>query len=231
MEVPGRTMVMNLSLIVDPVNGPVLVDAGMPGTEAAIDEALASEGFSAAGLKHIIITHQDVDHIGSLAAIKEMSKAAVVAHSVEAPYIDGRTRLLKYPSQQTLDENPRSREIFGGLRYEKVDRLVEDGDVLDLAGGVRVIHTPGHAPGHMCLYLERTKTLIAGDALTSTEGHLNGPNPGATPDMVAAIASVEKLAALDEVSAIVCYHGGLVTEDALGQLRRVAGELTAGIAG
>jgi glyoxylase-like metal-dependent hydrolase (beta-lactamase superfamily II) len=89
---------------------------------------------------------------------------------------------------------------------------------------VRVIFTPGHTPGHICLYLERSKILIAGDALTAGDGQLRGPNVAATPDMPAASQSVRKLAELD-VQTIVCYHGGVVGEDASGQLRRVAQEL------
>ncbi len=58
------------------------------------------------------------------------------------------------------------------------------------------------------------------------EGRLAGPLPSATPDMPAAIRSVRKLAELD-VRAIVCYHGGVVDDDASGQLRRLAEELGA----
>jgi glyoxylase-like metal-dependent hydrolase (beta-lactamase superfamily II) len=89
---------------------------------------------------------------------------------------------------------------------------------------VRVVFSPGHTPGHICLYHERSRTLIAGDALTAEDGRLRGPNPSATPDMPLAAQSVRKLAALD-VQAIVCYHGGVVDDDAQGQLRRVADEL------
>jgi glyoxylase-like metal-dependent hydrolase (beta-lactamase superfamily II) len=76
----------------------------------------------------------------------------------------------------------------------------------------------------MCLYLERTRTVIAGDALVAEDGRLQGPAANATADMATAIRSVARLAELD-VDAIVCYHGGVVADDAGGQLRRVAGEL------
>ena len=84
--------------------------------------------------------------------------------------------------------------------------------------------TPGHTVGHLCLYLERSRTIIAGDALTAEDGRLQGPNPTATGDMPTAARSVARLAELD-VDAIVCYHGGVVVDDAGGQLRRVAAEL------
>jgi glyoxylase-like metal-dependent hydrolase (beta-lactamase superfamily II) len=75
----------------------------------------------------------------------------------------------------------------------------------------------------LSLYLERPKVLVAGDALTAEGGHLNGPNPPLTLDVRAAVRSVRRLADL-EIDTIVCYHGGVVSEDANGQLRRVVRE-------
>ena len=75
----------------------------------------------------------------------------------------------------------------------------------------------------MSVYLPDSKILITGDALTAAHG-LDGPMERATPDMVAARASVKKLAALD-VEKIIAYHGGLVDNDAKGQLVRVAGDV------
>ena len=93
---------------------------------------------------------------------------------------------------------------------------------------MRVVFTPGHTPGHMSLYLERTKTLLAGDALLADDGRLMGPNPSplVTPDLALAYRSVQKLAELD-VQTIVCYHGGVVQVEANEQLRRVAQESAA----
>jgi glyoxylase-like metal-dependent hydrolase (beta-lactamase superfamily II) len=106
-----------------------------------------------------------------------------------------------------------------------VDEYLEDGSRLDLAGGIRVIFTPGHTPGHLSLYLEQPKVLVAGDALTAEDGYLNGPNPPFTLDVREAARSVRRLADLD-VRTIVCYHGGVVGEDANGQLRRVIEEVS-----
>src|SRR5215203_3265711 len=111
------------------------------------------------------------------------------------------------------------------LEPVRVDEHLEDGDRLDLAGGTRVIFTPGHTPGHLSLYLERPKILVAGDALTAEGGHLNGPNPSMPLDMRPAMQSIRRLADL-EIDTIVCYHGGVVSEDANGQLRRVLQEVS-----
>jgi glyoxylase-like metal-dependent hydrolase (beta-lactamase superfamily II) len=88
-----------------------------------------------------------------------------------------------------------------------------------------VIFTPGHTPGHISLYLEKSKVLIAGDALTAQGGYLNSPNPSLTLDTHTAIRSVRRLGDLD-IDTIICYHGGVVSEDANGQLRRVLQEAT-----
>jgi glyoxylase-like metal-dependent hydrolase (beta-lactamase superfamily II) len=115
------------------------------------------------------------------------------------------------------------REVLERLEPVGVDEHLEDGDRLDLAGGIRVIFTPGHTPGHLSLYLERSKILVAGDALTAEGGHLNGPNPSMTLEMRLAMQSIRRLAELD-VETIVCYHGGVVGEDANAQLQQVARE-------
>ncbi len=100
---------------------------------------------------------------------------------------------------------------------------MEDGTILNLVGGTKVISTPGHTPGHISLYLERSKVLIAGDALRAERGYLNGPNPSMTLEMRTALQSMRRLADLD-IDTIVCYHGGVVSEDANGELRRVIQE-------
>lgn len=138
-----------------------------------------------------------------------------------SPYIEGRLPPAKMPPPEVLAATPELRAMIEAKKPTPVDVALQDGDVLPLAGGVRVIATPGHTPGHLSLYLIRSKTLIAGDALVSEDGRLQGPMERATPDLISAHQSVRKLAELD-VETIVCYHGGLVTDDANGQLKRVA---------
>ena len=215
----------NLTLILDPEHGPALVDTALPGQFDAIASALEEAGTSAAGLTRIILTHHDIDHVGSLPQLVEASGAQVLASTVEAPYIDG-TTTPRFAAPEALERHPQLRAVADHFRPTPIDLLLEDDARLDLAGGVRVVSTPGHTPGHICLYLERSRILIAGDALSAENGQLRGPNPSATPDMAEAARSVAKLAALD-VATIVCYHGGVVDSDAGAQLRRVADELAA----
>jgi glyoxylase-like metal-dependent hydrolase (beta-lactamase superfamily II) len=221
----GQTFAYNATLILDAAAGPTLVDAGLPGQLDQIAAAMAESDVAVADLKRVILTHQDVDHVGSLRDVVEASGARVLAHEVEAPFIDG-TDVARFRRPAVLEARPEMRPIVERIRTTPVDETLRDGSRLDIAGGVRVVFTPGHTVGHLCLYLERTRTVIAGDALTASEGRLAGPMAAATEDMATAAESVRKLAELD-VSTIVCYHGGVVADDANGQLRRVADELGA----
>jgi len=220
---PLGEWVMNLSVILDPEKGATLVDTGVPGQATMILDKLAAEGISQSDLKRILITHQDVDHIGSLKALKAATGAEVLALDVEIPYIEGTKPSPKMPSPERLAQNPGFKAMLDALERCSVDVALKDGEVLDLAGGVTVVATPGHTLGHISLYLNRSHTLITGDALTSSEGTLGGPMEQATPDMASAKVSVKRLAELD-VKQIVAYHGGLVDQDANGQLRKVAAE-------
>src|SRR5215204_5630009 len=220
----GADGFLNLTLILDEQNGNTLVDAGLPGQAEAIGAALVEAGIGVRDLRRIIFTHQDLDHVGSGADLVRQSGATVLAHPADAPHIDGSLRLLK-PSPEMLEQRPQMREALERLEPVGIDEHLEDGDRLDLAGGTRVIFTPGHTPGHLCLYLERSKVLVAGDVLTAEGGHLNGPNPSMTLEMRPAMQSIRRLADL-EIDTIVCYHGGVVGEDANGQLRRVIQKLS-----
>ncbi len=220
----GAAGFLNLTLILDEQNGNTVVDAGLPGQAEAIGAALAEAGIGVRDLRLLIFTHQDLDHIGSGAALVRQSGARVMAHPADAPYIEGELRPLKV-TPEMLERRPQMREVLERLEPVGIDEYLEDGTRLDLASGIRVIFTPGHTPGHLSLYLERPKVLVAGDALTAEGGHLNGPNASMTLDVREAARSVGRLADLD-VKTIVCYHGGVVGEDANGQLRRVVQELS-----
>ncbi|MDH6348500.1 MBL fold metallo-hydrolase [Brevibacillus sp. 1238] len=175
----------------------VLIDTGFPGQIEDLRAAMDAAGVPLAQLQAVILTHQDMDHIGCLPEILQEcgSRVKIYAHALDQPYIQGELPLLK---DSHLEHPPKGR----------VDHTVSDGQELPFCGGIRVIHTPGHTPGHISLYVKKSKTLIAGDSLYSVDGMIGGIHAPTTPDMDAARRSLKKYADLD-LEAVVCYHGGV----------------------
>lgn len=220
----GGVSLIHPALILDDREGATLVDAGVPGMTAAIEEALSALSWSLSEVRRVIVTHHDLDHIGSLPDVVARTHADVLALEAEVPFVQGERKGQKQPSPEALASMPPAmRAVFENPPKARVTRVLSDGDVLDVAGGVDVVATPGHTFGHLSLFVRDGGVLITGDALTSADGELRPPMARATPDMDEAMRSVRKLAALP-VRTILTYHGGVVDRDAAGQLRRVAGD-------
>lgn len=185
----------------------ILVDTGLPGQTESICEEITRAGFDPHKINMIILTHQDIDHIGCAKALAASGTAEVTAHVQEAPYIDGRETPVKLAAMD--GEHPFYRQLKAGFDSCKLNLGVtlSGGDILPYCGGIEVIHTPGHTPGHICLYVKRDKTLIAGDALNIENGSLTGPNPVFTQDLALANESAAKLSGYD-ISTMLTYHGG-----------------------
>jgi len=215
LEIGGGMGKIYLTLAWDEKNL-VLFDAGFPGQADEIVKAIASAGFSADKLTHIIITHQDMDHIGCVIDLLKIAPAArIMAHSEEAPYIDGRKTPIKLAAMLENYANlPEDRKAWCDKMKEgfanrkiSVNQTLSDGEVLPLCGGIEVIHTPGHTPGHICLFLRESGVLVGGDAVNIQDGKPSGPNPQHTYDMELGMKSMEK-AMKYPVKALVSYHCG-----------------------
>lgn len=220
----GTRVTVHPVLLLDPA-GPVLVDTGLPGQVGTLKRLLAQHGVEPGHLRWVVLTHQDLDHIGNAPEVVAASAAEVCAHRQDAPYIEAQRTLLKLAPERLAALAPEARTFFEEWARQpprvRVSRHLEDGDRLPVVGGVRVVHTPGHTPGHLSLYLEAHRVLVAGDALVVADGELRGPRPEVTLDMREAMRSVAKLAAL-EPEFVVCYHGGVFGPGAALRLREVA---------
>ncbi|EOO20854.1 MULTISPECIES: MBL fold metallo-hydrolase [Bacillus cereus group] len=175
----------------------VLIDTGFPGQIEDIRVEMDKVGVSFDKLKVVILTHQDIDHIGSLPELLHNcgSNIRVYAHELDKPYIEGELPLLKDAQVQNPPKG-------------KVDDTLVEGQELPYCGGILIIHTPGHTPGHISLYLRQSKTLIAGDSMYSVNGILGGIHAPTTLDIKEAQNSLKKYLNL-EIDSVVCYHGGL----------------------
>lgn len=208
----------------------LLVDAGFPLQFELIRDAIATVGFSLEQLTGLIFTHQDIDHIGSAKEIlAQAPKVRTMAHTLEAPYIDGRQTPVKLAAMEAnFDRLPPERQAFLGQmqtaivnRRIAIDRELSDGDVLEVGGGVEVIHTPGHTPGHICLFDRDSGTLITGDAFFLQEGKLSAQSPHHQDQQVAR-QSAQRLARLP-VNRLVLYHGGVIQDPAMLQALKELG--------
>ncbi|MDR3600873.1 MAG: MBL fold metallo-hydrolase [Desulfosporosinus sp.] len=221
MKVMGVERIVYPTLMWDDDNI-ILVDTGIPSSLEMIKKQTETAGVSFAKLNKIIATQQDIDHIAGIKGIlSENPEVMVLAHEEDKPYIQGEKKVKRLNSKfmdriKDLPEEERSRivDMFENSSV-KVNSTLSDGEVLPYCGGITVIHTPGHTPGHICLYHQMSKTLIAGDAMNILHGQLVGPNedPMSEDGVKAndAIDSLKKFKDYDIVS-IITYHGGLFND-------------------
>jgi glyoxylase-like metal-dependent hydrolase (beta-lactamase superfamily II) len=202
----------------------VLVDAAMPGRAGAIWRHLDVLGHPPEAVGEIWLTHGDIDHMGSVAALKVRSGAQVVAHRSDVALVEGHAQRQLGPSRFT-DTYQRvfNWAIYRLLRYQpaSVDQSVTDGDSL---GGWQVIHTPGHTPGSVSYYHPHRGIVIVGDAINHKRGRLGAPPPLVSYDLDQAYASVRRIAALD--FEICCFgHGPPLLQHARQRVQALADSL------
>jgi glyoxylase-like metal-dependent hydrolase (beta-lactamase superfamily II) len=206
--------------VVEADEGLILVDTGMPKKAGPIAESIRDMGRNAKDIRHILVTHHHLDHVGSLMALAHGSGARVYAPAGDAPVIRG-DRKPPGPNRKKLSGRtigPVVERIGPDQPACRVDEEVHDMDVLPLAGGMRVIASPGHTAGHTSFLLDRDGgILIAGDA-AGARGDKAGPPTGAifgmfTEDLDEAVRSFHKLSKFDfEVA--VTGHGNPIKRGA-----------------
>ncbi|SFC82252.1 MBL fold metallo-hydrolase [Spirosoma endophyticum] len=211
-----KTLFVNVFFIGEPGEGNpwVLVDAGLAGYASDIKKKARELFGEGTKPEAIVLTHGHADHTGSLKTLLEEWDVPVYAHRLELPYLQGKS---SYPPPDPAIGG-------GGMSYmswvfpigpsdfgDHVKAIADNGQIPELPGW-RAIHTPGHAPGHVSLFRDKDRTLIAGDAFVTTNQNaitavatqreeFHGPPAYFTYDWQAAKQSVLKLNNLNPLAA------------------------------
>ncbi|KPI02269.1 beta-lactamase domain protein [Actinobacteria bacterium OV450] len=197
-----------------------LIDAGHAGSAALIEEAVRSLGLDPRRLERIVLTHCHRDHVGAAEELAGRWGAQVVAHRLDAPVVRGELPVAEpvlldweiplYEHGLTVPPAPPTR----------VDREVEDGEVLPFGDGAVVVHAPGHTAGSIGIHLPRHDVLFTGDCIAGVGRVMQGVF---NVDGAQARASFQRLAAL--APSVACFgHGDPLTQDAAAALLAAAAE-------
>ncbi len=212
--VPG--VIANPYILVD-ADGLTLIDSGMPRSNGKILAYVASLGKTPQDLKRILITHSDLDHVGSLAVLHKLTGARTYASRVEADAI-----AAGKASRQIKRRGFSMRRLMFALlgpfmksQPFQVDEILADGQVLPVLGGLLVVDTSGHTPGHISFYALASAVLFCGDLMVTDENGIHGSRPGLTWDDSKARQAEKKQSELG--ARIVCPGHGPVVKDALGK--------------
>jgi hydroxyacylglutathione hydrolase len=166
-----------------------LIDTGVAGCERQIFDSILSTGRKPSEIALIILTHSHPDHIGAASAVREATGCRIAAHPSERAWIEDvklQNRERPVPGFSMLVSGP-----------VRVDLELLDNDSIELDEfrnqEMRVIHTPGHSPGSVSLFMPGSGLLFSGDAI---------PVPGDLPVYDDAIASVQSIKRLQELAGI-----------------------------
>jgi len=204
------------------VDSITLIDTGWPGNANRILSYLSSLGHQPSDVSYIVLTHCHLDHCGSAAEVKERTGATVAAHENDVGCVSGVT---PYPTPRgALGVAFRIVKPFLRLHPVKVDLPLSNGMEVPGSGGLRVVFTPGHTAGSICLYHPKLKALFSGDTVICEEGNVDEPAESSSTNPSEVRHSVKKLCELDFES-ILPGHGAPIVHDASSKVRNLAARL------
>lgn len=190
-----------------------LIDCGYAASYRPIVRAIEDHGRSIDDLARVVITHGHPDHAGSARMLAE-SGVPILIHPADAERL--RT------TWRDAIRNPSRGRVFSAMTPEPPEVVpIEEGDVLPILGGLRVIHTPGHTPGSICLYGARDRVLFVGDTLQRRLGRVSFASALYSDDHDAARRAVKRFVELD-VQTVVFSHFAPLDVDAGAVLANLA---------
>lgn len=236
-----KELFVNFYMIQDQSTGAwALVDAGLKWSASSIKN-MATELFGEGSRPSaIILTHGHFDHVGALSTLIEEWNVPVYAHSLEVPYLTGQSAYP--PPDPTVGGGMMAAMSWmypkGPINIKEYLRVLPNDNSVPGFTDWKYIHTPGHSPGHISLFREGDRVLIAGDAFVTTKAesalyalsgmkHLSGPPKYFTCNWASAELSVIKLAALDPEVAATGHGKTMRGEELRGALRYLSAHFKA----
>jgi glyoxylase-like metal-dependent hydrolase (beta-lactamase superfamily II) len=168
----------------------VLVDTGAADGALGAGQLIEAAGRRAHEVRLILLTHAHPGHAGNAAELRRLTGAPLAASEATA-------RALAHPDRPPR-RGPLGRLLGGSEPAEpvRVDRLLEAGEEIGLAGGITVVGSWGHAPGHLSFHLHGPDALCLGDAASVGRAGLGPPPLRPCADLVAAAVSLRRLGAV-----------------------------------
>ncbi|MFZ8909329.1 MAG: MBL fold metallo-hydrolase [Candidatus Nanopelagicales bacterium] len=194
-----------------------LVDCGLKRAPKKIVAALASIGKHPSDVQRIVLTHAHFDHAGGAARmVDETSADGVDVHADDAHYVRTGTR----PPGDSASTAGRllARAPWGDFTATPVAEELVDGQLIDVAGGLRVLHTPGHTPGHISLLHPRSGVLITGDSIFNMNARMSWPTKLACTSFRQNVQTAHVLGEI-EYAVAAFTHGPEIRDDAREQVR------------
>lgn len=192
-----------------------LVDTGLPWNVKRVLKYIESIGRKPEELETILMTHSHPDHAGGALSISKRTGAEIVAHSNDTRTHSNNQTSLSYMGMFSALNLP-----VPFLQRTPVSRLLSDGQIIPVLGGIRVIHTPGHTSGSVCYLLQSRSLLFSGDTLFSNGKRVSRsvPFPGSNSNQYR--ESLNGLAKL-EFDALCGGHGVPMISGASDRLREL----------
>jgi len=171
-RIPTAGDFINTFAFVEADGSVTLVDTGMRFASRRIVQGLASFGKDLSDVQRIVLTHAHNDHAGSAAKLLPRTRAGgTTVHTDDAQYV----RAGSPPATQSRMMTAMNRLPIWGWPPCPVSEELVDGEVIDVAGGLEVHHTPGHTPGHVSLLHPASGLLITGDSIFNMAGRMTWP--------------------------------------------------------
>ncbi|MFD8006515.1 MBL fold metallo-hydrolase [Streptomyces mirabilis] len=170
------------AFLIDGDDGLTLIDVGWSKAPEALLDTIAALGRKPSDIRRVILTHAHPDHVQGAAELRRHTGAHILIHDADRAWLEAG----RVPAEGRSGTIGRLIDHLPKLHWTPTtaDGTVSDGEVVEGSDGLRVIHTPGHSPGHIVLLHEPSKTILMGDAAFNRGNLAIGPAAlAADPDL------------------------------------------------